>query len=103
MGFLIKLCGVFLLKQDYLCLLISMSILEIHFGLVWAYSAVIAGSVFVRFLMLDACTSSCCSLAFMLLGFIFGPSFSITIFLYNAVFFPSLEDFFPFNPVRGLK
>ena len=88
MGLLIQLCGAFLLKQDYLCLLISLFIWEIFFGLVWpCYSAVIACSVFLRFWMWYAFTSRCCSLASMLWGFVFGPSFSIIFVLYNAFLF----------------
>ena len=94
-GLLIKLRGLFLLKQDYLCLLVTMLILEIFWGLVWpCYSAVITCSVFLRFRMLYAFTSRCCSLAFMLLGFIYGPSFYITFVLYNAVFFSLRKIFF---------
>ena len=73
------------------------------FGLVWpCYSAVIACSVFLRFFMLYAFTSRSFSLASTLLGFIVGPSFSITLVLYNAYcfsFFP--EEFLSYSPVWG--
>ena len=58
---------------------------------IWACLALLFGyyclPVFVWFLMLYAFTSSCCSLGFMLLGFIFGPYVSIIFVKYNTVFF----------------
>ena len=104
MGFLIKLCGVFSLNQEYLCCLIYLFILVTFGELVWpCYSAVIACSVFLRFLMLHAFTSSCCSLTFMLLGFVFGTSFSLFFFHIMWFFrFFSLVEIYPLQSCAGL-
>ena len=93
MGVLIKLCGLILLKQDYLCLLIFFFILETFLGLVWpCYSAVIALCSYGFECSMHLRRGDVPTL--YTFDFYFGLSLSIIFCLYNAVFFPFQKIFF---------